>query len=216
MILLRLAHNASYVLVERRRCTALITLGRYVENVLADRIADAVEDRLRRQHRGEPTLFRREVGVCLGEGRIDVAAINGAITAVEVKSASDSLTRLPRQVELYGRVADLAVLAVERRHPDRVLGLLPAWWGVWHVVEDGDQVRLDVLREPLHNRLVDPLSVAQLLWRNEALEELRQRDLHRGLVSATRWRLWETLVRELPVEELATVVRERLRARQGW
>lgn len=188
----------------------------YGDRVLADRISNAVEARLRQQHEGEPTLFKREVGVCLGEGRIDVAAINGAITAVEVKSARDGLARLARQVELYGRVADLAVLAVERRYPERVLDLVPAWWGVWHVVEKGNEVRIRVLRRPRRNKGVNPLSLAQLLWRDEVFELLRERGLDRGLASATRWRLWETAVSELAIDDLAAEVRRRLRARQGW
>lgn len=184
--------------------------------MLADRIGDAVEDRLRQQHRGEATLFKREVGVCLGAGRIDVAAINGTITAVEVKSASDSLARLARQVEMYGRVADVATLAIERRHPERVLDLIPSWWGVWHVVAVDDEIRLDVLREPGRNLDVDPMAIAQLLWRDEVLDLLRDRDLHHGLRSATRWHLWEVAVQELTLDDLAAEVRHRLRARQGW
>jgi hypothetical protein len=63
---------------------------------------------------------------------------------------------------------------------------------------------------------VQPLAVAQLLWRAEALEVLRHRGLHRGLSSATRWRLWERLAEQLPLLELQVEVRSRLKARQDW
>jgi hypothetical protein len=185
--------------------------------VNADRISDAVEDHLRQQHRGERTLYRRELGICVGAGRIDVAAVNGLITGCEIKSSRDGLGRLPQQVELYGKVVDTAVLVVERARPMRVAAQVPEWWGVWRAVEDGDQrVRLDLLREPSRNPGVEPFAVAQLLWRDEAFDALRRLDLHRGLSSATRWRLWEVLASELPLDDLRLEVRRRLRARRAW
>jgi hypothetical protein len=185
--------------------------------VHADRITDAVEDRLRQQHRGERTLYRRELGICVGAGRIDMAAINGLITGCEIKSSRDGLSRLPHQVELYGKVVDTAVLVIERARPLRVADQVPDWWGVWHATEDGDEhVRLEVLRDPSPNPDVDPFAVAQLLWRDEAFDVLRGLSLHRGLSSATRWRLWEVLTDELPVDALRQEVRHRLKARSSW
>lgn len=185
--------------------------------MLADRISDAVEDRLRQQHRGRSTLYRRELGICVGAGRIDVAAVNGVITGCEVKSARDGLGRLPQQIELYGRVVDTAILVVERARPDRVASQVPEWWGVWHAVEETDElVRLDVLRDPSPNPGIDPFAVAQLLWRNEAFDIVRERGLHRGLSSATRWRLWGVLATELPLDLLRHEVRWRLKARPQW
>lgn len=183
----------------------------------ADRIADAVEDRLRQQHRGESTLYRRELGICVGAGRIDVAAVNGRITGVEVKSARDGLGRLPQQVELYSKVVDAAILVVERARPMRVATRVPEWWGVWHALEEDDRhVRLTELRPPGTNPDTEPFSVAQLLWRDEAYDLLRRRGLHRGLSSATRWRLWDALASELPIDVLRHEVRCRLRARPAW
>lgn len=180
-------------------------------------IADAVEGRLRADHVGEVTLFRRELGICVGAGRVDVAAVNGSLTGCEVKSARDGLGRLAGQVELYGRVVDYAVLAVERLRPQLILRRLPPWWGVWHVTRTvGAEVHLEVLREATRNPDVQPFAVAQLLWRDEAFDVLRGCDLHRGLASATRWRLWEVIARELPLDEVREVVRLRLKARQGW
>lgn len=185
--------------------------------MLADRISDAVEDRLRQLHRGERTVYRRELSICVGAGRIDVAAVNGLITGCEVKSARDGLGRLPSQVELYGRVVDTAVLIVERAHPMRAAAHVPEWWGVWRAAEDGaDSVELEVVRAAEPNPDVQPFAVAQLLWRNEAFELLRQRGLQRGLSAATRWRLWEVLAAELPLTVLREEVRERLKARRDW
>lgn len=185
--------------------------------MLAEAISEVVEDRLRHEHRGEPTVYRRELGICVGAARVDVAAVNGSITGCEIKSARDGLARLPQQVALYSRVVDVAVLVVERAHPLRVAAMVPDWWGVWRAVEDRPGgVRLDVLRVPGRNPAVDPEAVAQLLWRAEAYDALRTRGLHRRLSSATRWRLWEVLARELPLDDLREEVRQRLKARPAW
>lgn len=99
----------------------------------------------------------------------------------------------------------------------RVAAQVPEWWGVWRAVEDGDEhVRLEVLRDPSPNPGVEPVAVAQLLWRDEAFDVLRQRDLHRGLATATRWRLWDALATELTVDTLRREVRLRIKARSAW
>lgn len=189
----------------------------YARVMGAAAIADAVEGRLRSDHAEEATLVRRELGICVGAGRVDVAAVNGCLTGCEVKSAKDGLGRLAGQVEMYGRVVDYAILAIERARPGLLLARLPSWWGVWHVIRTPNgKIHLEVLRAATRNPDVEPLAVAQLLWRDEALEILRERGLHRGLTSATRWRLWEAIARELPLDELGNVVRNRLKARQDW
>ncbi len=185
--------------------------------VLHGQIREAVRGRLTATHGGPPdTLVRHELGLCLGATRVDVAAINGTLAGCEIKGARDKLTRLPHQVELYGRVLDEAVLVVEPKYADRAAGYLPDWWGVWQVDSDGDDVRLVEARPAGRNPGSDPLAVAQLLWREEVFEELQAREAARGLARATRWRLWEALVEALPPNELGSVVRTRLKARRAW
>lgn len=60
------------------------------------------------------------------------------------------------------------------------------------------------------------MSAAQLLWRDEAYDELVRREAARGFARATRWRLWEALCELLTLEELTRVVRDRLKARREW
>jgi hypothetical protein len=114
-------------------------------------------------------------------------------------------------------VVDTAILVVERAHPLRAAMHVPEWWGVWRAAERGaDSVELHVVRDPEPNPNVQPFAVAQLLWRNEAFDVLRQRGLQRGLSAATRWRLWEALAAEVPLAVLRQEVRERLKARRDW
>ena len=178
----------------------------------------SVERELRRIHGEEPgTLYRHELGLCMGGTRVDVAAINGQITGCEIKSARDKLDRLSRQVELYDRVLDCAVLVVEGKHTEKASGLLPEHWGVWLATATADgTARLEVIRESSINSHVEPLAVAQLLWRAEAMDELRVRGKARGLSNKSRWYVWDRLVDELPLAELQLVTRERLKARREW
>lgn len=185
--------------------------------MLHGQIRDAVRQQLVDRHGLPPTtLLRDEMGLCLGATRVDVAAINGQLTGCEIKGDRDRLDRLPRQVQLYGRVLDVAVLVTEARFAPKAAHFLPAWWGIWEAGEHGGTAAITEVRAPQSNPGTDSLSVAQLLWRDEAYEELVARDAARGLARATRWRLWEALAAAVPGPELASMVRQRLKARQGW
>ncbi|MGH3195257.1 MAG: sce7726 family protein [Streptosporangiaceae bacterium] len=172
---------------------------------------------LRRQHRGCRTVYRREWSIGVGATRVDVAAINGRIIGCEVKSARDNFSRLPSQVELYSAILDTAVLAVEGpAAAERARHLLPNWWGIWLARPTLRGAVLDVVREPGSNLSPNPLSIAQLLWRDEAYSVLDRRGLSGGLRKATRWRLWETLAGQLPLHELQHEVRNTIKARPEW
>src|SRR5262245_39425246 len=71
-----------------------------------------------------------EMGIWSGSVRIDIALINGSLSGYELKSDSDTLERLPRQLAIYGRVFDYLHLVVGKRHADKARALLPDWWGV--------------------------------------------------------------------------------------
>src|SRR4051812_32014446 len=55
---------------------------------------------LRAFHHCNDTLVIDELGIAHAKARIDVAVINGCLHGFEIKSAADTLTRLPRQLEL--------------------------------------------------------------------------------------------------------------------
>lgn len=177
----------------------------------------ALDNALRVEHGDDAdTLIRHELGLCAGRRRIDVALINGELTGYEIKSDEDTLVRLAGQAEAYGRVLDRAILVTTHRWLDKATGLLPVTWGVVTArCCDGD-VHLEVVRESAANGSVDPFALAQLLWRAEALDELRVRGLARGLSGKARHYVWEALASAVPVDELRGVVRHRLKVRQDW
>lgn len=171
---------------------------------------------LEHAHERDQTLILDELGVCEGEARIDVAVVNGLIAGYEIKSESDTLARLGRQVDAYSRVFDTVSIVVSPRHADKIVDRIPDWWGV--VVAQGDRaaVALDIVRPGSHNPEPDPYAVAQLLWRDEALELLTELDQASGLRSKPRRALWRALADAMPLTELGDAVRDRLRRRRDW
>lgn len=176
----------------------------------------AVHRGLAADHEGQPdTLFVDELGL-RGQVRVDVAVVNGALSGFELKSASDTLRRLPLQVEVYSQVLDYATLVVADNHLEASARILPEWWGVVVARWCEGRVELERFREPVRNPAVDPMALAELLWREEALEILEELGLATGVRSKPRAVLWDRLVKAIDVETLGEHVRGRLKARQGW
>lgn len=161
------------------------------------------------------TLLVDELGLC-GESRVDMAVVNGSLTGYELKSARDNLDRLPGQVETYGRVLDYVYLVVADNHLDQARAIVPSWWGVV-VAKDGEGgVVLKPRRKARPNPAVDAYSLAQLLWRDEALALLTELGLDAGFRAKPRHMLWERLAQHLELDELRGLVRDTLKARRGW
>lgn len=200
----------------RSRANGRVLLARgYMPRMRDGDVRRALHDQLERDHSGEPdTLFVDELSVC-GMARVDVAVVNGALSAYELKSASDRLTRLPTQVEWYSKVVDHATLVVADRHIDRAAPLLPPWWGV--IVATGDRdVTLEWHQQARQNPEIDPSALVRLLWRSEALATLESLGVASGLRSKPKSTLWEAVAAALPIDDLRFVVRRALKDREGW
>ena len=177
----------------------------------------ALHSLLLEKHGGDRnTLIRHEVGLCAGKRRIDVALINGELAGYEIKSDEDTLSRLAGQAEVYSRVLDRAILVTTERHLDSIRAALPPWWGIMVARSERGIIHLGYVHEPTLNDGHDTFSLAQLLWREEALEELRQRDKGQGLSKMARYYVWTALANAVSVNELRSIVRARLKARPEW
>ena len=177
----------------------------------------ALHRELVREHGDDPdTIVRHEVGICAGKRRIDVALINGELAGFEIKSDRDILARLAGQAKAYGSVLDRAILVTTERHLDGALAMLPSWWGITVAYADQDSILLRPFRNAGLNNEYDAFSLAQLLWREEALDELRRRGMGRGLSSKARHYVWTALADAVLINDLRSIVRNRLKARQEW
>jgi hypothetical protein len=177
----------------------------------------ALDRDLRAVHADDPdTVIRHEVGLEEGRRRIDVATVNGALSGWEIKSDVDTLTRLAGQADAYGRVLDYVTIVTTPRYIEPATAMLPPWWGVIEASAQADHVALQHLRPAVINRAVEPMALVQLLWRDEAMEALRERNLQRGLSGKARWYVWSRLAESVPLDELKRVVRDQIKARPAW
>jgi hypothetical protein len=122
-----------------------------------------------------PRQLIEEFWIPLSHERADVVEVNGLLSGFEIKSARDTLDRLPRQAGAFSAVFDRVSLVCDARHLSAAGDLIPDWWGV--VVTEGevDALVLRQLRAPELNPNPDHEMRLRLLWRSElaaALQEL--------------------------------------------
>ncbi len=172
---------------------------------------------LRRQHAHKDTLVIDELGLNHGKCRADIAVVNGRFVGYEIKSNNDSLRRLGEQVKSYSTVFDRVSVIVGNRYIDSIQDYIPDWWGVI-VFARGPRgaVNFDLIRKAQTNKNIDPISIAKLLWRNEAEEILMQKKMPSKILRQPRAILYEHLVDVLNTCELRKIVRKYLKNRRNW
>ncbi len=163
------------------------------------------------------TRIVQEMGIWSGAVRVDVAVINGELQGYELKSASDTLERLPVQASLYSQVFDRVVLVTAERHVRHATDKIPRWWGVtFACADDAGGTGLREIVPPDRNPNIDPLQLARLLWRDEALSVLEKHHLDHGVRSRPVEVLAARLTEKLLLDDLRHEVREILKQRAGW
>ena len=177
-------------------------------------IRASLRSRLRGQHgQDADTVLIEELGLCRGRVRIDIAVVNGLLHGYEIKSDRDSLRRLGSQVDLYGKVLDQATLVVGDRFLAGAADLVPAWWGVLHVRPAPQGLQFRAVRRPERNPQRDPRILVELLWSDQALALLEERDATRGVRGKPRRIVWDRVCDHFGVDEIAAAVRARLKTR---
>jgi hypothetical protein len=166
----------------------------------------------------DPTaLILEELGICRGTVRVDMAVVTGMLKGFEIKSDQDTLKRLPAQASAYNKVFDTLTVVVGARHLQRIVDVVPPWWGILVLDErPGNEPSLRCFRPEALNSNLDAFALVQLLWRNEALALLGANGIETGLRSKPRRYLWEALAKSLALSDLREMVRTQLKARQGW
>lgn len=178
-------------------------------------VRGAVRDCLRAKYASDPsTRIVEEMGVWSGAVRVDIAVINGELLGYELKSNCDTLERLPRQVEIYGKVFDRMTLVVGDRHADKALRVVPPWWGCMVATMLGDEVGLRWKRKPRQNPDQDPAIFVQMLWKEEAVSILERYGLAKGWRSKRSSEIADRLLSEIPFNKLANDIRAALKVRE--
>ena len=140
--------------------------------------------------------------------RADLAVIGTSMDGFEIKTERDTLRRLPRQINAYGRLFDRCSVVLAEKHCDKAAEMLPAWWGITTVHVNGD-VSFTELRRPQRNPAIDPEILVRLLWKEEAVIALMKLGAPPG-EGASRGALWRTLLDVATVGQLRAAVRRAL------
>lgn len=193
----------------RRRVTAVQT-----ENGPGGHPSDegAIRDALRplaSRDAGEPRLVVDEFWIPGSRARADVCVISGELWGYEIKSARDTLRRLPRQVEAFSRLFDRCTAVLATKHLDAAEDILSPWWGIIEVAGNG-RPELIVRRAPEKNTCVDTALVVKLLWRAEAQAALAEMGVQPTAKKLGRQAMWRLLVRHVDPPRLHRHVRETL------
>jgi hypothetical protein len=162
-------------------------------------------------HDGTDTLVLEELGLCQGDVRVDVASVNGEFSGFEIKSPSDTLARWPNQRRIYSRVVDRAWLVAPIKTLEKAR--MPRWWGQIAVFDSDDKLALRVVRPSERNPSIDALSIARLLWHDEAIDALKRAGHARGVINKPRKFAWERLVEKISIDDLRAEVRVALKQR---
>lgn len=174
---------------------------------------------LSKDHEGDSeTKIISELGLKHGEARVDIAVVNGVIHGYELKSDLDTLIRLPNQIRIYNSVLDQVTLVVSKDHLHEAVKLIPDWWGIIiaKMIDSNGEIKFCTIREPEDNHFQDSVSIAKLLWREEALSILERVNQAQGVRSKSRQVIYEKLAVTLDQKTLGNEVRKCLRTRINW
>lgn len=165
-----------------------------------------------------PAKILEEFGVRHGIARIDIAVINGVMHGYEIKSDRDTLERLSEQMNEYNAVFDKLTLVVGRRHLYNAINIIPDWWGITIAkIDSNKKVVFYTIRKADNNLEQVGISVARLLWREEALQILEEQNKAIGFRSKPRDLIYERLASVLDAETLKEQVRYTLLvSRKNW
>lgn len=157
-----------------------------------------------------------ELGLCQGDARIDMAVVNGKLHGYEIKSEEDTLNRLPSQITTYMKTLDYVTVVANSKHYAGLIKILPKECGIMIASEADGHIHLKTVKKSLKNRSVEPVSLAQLLWKNEVISFLENMGI-RGIKSKPRKILWQLLAQNTPLHKLNAYVRKSLKQRPtGW
>lgn len=111
------------------------------------------------------TKIINEMGLIHGKSRIDIAVINETLHGYELKSESDSLRRLGRQVEYYSKIFERMTLIIDRKFLEPANTLIPKWWGI--SVLNSDYSKTVQIRKGRKIKTRDYNSLLAILWKKE-------------------------------------------------
>ncbi len=173
--------------------------------------------KFRRHHICNETLVIDELGLAHAKARIDIAVINGCVHGYEIKSAVDTLYRLPGQISLYQDCLEKLTIVCAENHLDGVRKLAPYWCGII-LANKGPRgaIHFDIVQNSRRNPQVQTASLAQLLWRDEARQILSRFDIEPSILRKPRKTLYQELASRMTEREITKYIKSFMCSRQRW
>ncbi|MBC2148232.1 sce7726 family protein [Listeria booriae] len=113
----------------------------------------------------EDTKIINEMGLFNGASRIDIAVVNGVLHGYELKSESDNLKRLPRQIDYYNKIFERMTIVTDRKYLSEVREMVPSWWGI--IITKKNRAELRTIRKGRKGNCQDEEALLNLLWKDE-------------------------------------------------
>lgn len=181
-------------------------------------VRQALHQKVLMDHHGDSnTRVLDELGLRHGVCRVDIAVVNSYLHGYEIKSDADTLDRLPNQISIYSSILDRASLVVGKKHVEKAKAIIPEWWGI-KIVTAGSRgaINFETHRSVSMNPKIDPLALAELLWRPEAVSILKKLGAPTAILRKPRASLYQYLAEVLNLDELRRLIRQFLKAREKW
>jgi hypothetical protein len=175
------------------------------------------EKQLRVHHECPDTIILDELSLAHASVRIDVAVLNGCLHGYEIKSAVDTLRRLPRQIIVYTECLEKLTIVCAPRHSKAVEKMVPSWCGIIEAdrSERGD-IDFTTLRSPELNQNIQGSRLAHLLWREEAMNLLSSQRLPAKLLKQPRKQLYSEIADRFSTVEITAYIKLAMASRSEW
>lgn len=164
-------------------------------------------------HNDNDSKVVEELDLLVAKARIDLAVINGSFHGYEIKSASDTLQRLPSQLLAYTYVFDYLTIITEEKYFQKIIDTTPDWIAVATCSKNNQEI--EIKRQGYRNTSTNGFHLAQLLWRDELLEVIKEQNLP-CKKKYRNWVLCEAINANLDIETISQIVRKKIKARKNW
>lgn len=173
--------------------------------------------KLSRLRSSSDVLIVDELGLAHAKSRVDIAVINGCVHGYEIKSAQDSLARLPAQIATYRDTLERLTVVCASKHVKGVIHLAPEWCGVTEA-EQGARggIHFHAIRRSTKNPDVQPSMLAHLLWHAEAVSLLSRYDIPARDLRRPRKFLYAMIAELMTAKEITRSIREFMQQRKAW
>lgn len=171
--------------------------------------------------------FIYEMNIARFTCRADVIVANGHLSVYEIKSASDKLDRLPKQLETYKQHFEKVTVVCAPEHLEGVKELVDSDVGIWIIDEQGKLKKLkrgrltSISKESWLSFL--PVDVLRKLLKDN---DLRSAGDRKNLINAAQDNLTEKLIRQyvldflkvryLRIDKLKQLQAENIQARKEF